>query len=662
MTTPIFKPSPPQIWVIDDDETLLLLAQEALATNDFSVRVFADSRDALAALDTQLPSLIVLDVMLPHLNGYEFCARLRHRAGGQDVPVLMMTFLDDAEAINKAYEAGATGFVTKPINWTIEIQRLRYMLRAAETARELRLKEEETRSAKEAWEKTFNAIHDIVTVVDLDYRILKANQATMEALRRPAHEILGQRCFELFEGAAAPCPNCPVTRAIKTGLPNNAEITYKHPASVRIISASPIRNAEGVVTHIVQVARDLTEQKQLESQLRHVQKMEAVGTLAGGVAHEFNNLLQAVLGSAELLRMTIEKDSSDQVEIQSILEAAKRGGTLTRQMLTFSRRGALWTEKLPVNLNEVVTNVRTMLNRTLPKNVAIELDLATDLKKVKADADQLQQVIVNLAMNSVQAMPNGGTLSIKTRNCNTHTSSVGSPDRGGADSVCLTVADTGHGMDKPTMDRIYEPFFTTRGVGKGTGLGLSVVFGIVKEHLGDISCESQVAQGTTFHIRLPVVGEVRSSPRLPRPGVPVDSTQPPTVLVVDDEEPLRKALLRVLGRMGFNVISEPDAPSALKTYADALVRPQLVILDLGLPGMSGWECLEKLRVIDSAVTVLVATGYGGDDLEERARSLGAAGILMKPYDLGALVDKVRSLLPEHAGHPAGAAMQAAARN
>lgn len=637
MTTPVFENGPRRVWVVDDDETLLMLAQEALA-GDFAVEVFADARAAAQALAQGLPDLVVLDVMLPGMNGYQFCAQLRARPSGQDVPVLMMTFLDDAEAIHKAYEAGATGFVTKPINWVIELHRLRYMLRAAEIARELRQKEEETRVAKEAWEKTFQAIHDLVTVVDGEHRILQANAATVTALGLPLGEILGRRSHELFENLAQPGPNCPIARVLRTGQPATAEIKYHRPASVRLISASPIRAADGQITQIVQVARDLTEQKQLEAQLRHVQKMEAVGTLAGGVAHEFNNLLQAVLGSAELLRMAIDRDSAEQSEIQSILDAAKRGGTLTRQMLTFSRRGALWTEKLPVNLNDIVTNVRTMLNRTLPKNITIRLELAPDLKKIKADADQLQQVLVNLAMNSVQAMPNGGEINIRTSNC--ARTKTNTPDH-----VCLSFGDNGHGMDQPTLDRIYEPFFTTRGVGKGTGLGLSVVFGIVKEHLGDITCASQPGVGTRFDIHLPVVGEARTTPRIPIVAPAHDPAGPATILVVDDEEPLRKALLRVLGRMGYQVLAAPDAPSALKTFADASRTPDLVVLDLGLPGMSGWECLEQLRIMNPAARVLVATGYGGDDLEERARALGAAGILMKPYDLAALVEKVRGLLP-----------------
>ncbi len=631
----------PKVWVIDDDETLLILAQEALGSYEIEVGVFSDPRAAVAQLPAGLPDLIVLDVLLPHLNGYEFCAQLRSQPGGQDVPVLMMTFLDDAEAIHKAYEAGATGFVTKPINWHIEVQRLRYMLRAADIARQLRQKEEEARQSKEAWEQTFNAIEDIVTVVDREFQILKANRATEVALQRPLRQILGQRSYELFEGRSVPAPNCAVARALQTGQPCSVECNYKFPPSVRLVAASPVRSVDGQVVQVVQVARDLSEQKRLEGQLRHVQKMEAVGTLAGGVAHEFNNLLQAVIGSAELLKMTKAPGDEDLVEIGAILEAAKRGGALTRQMLTFSRKGALWTEKVAVNLNDVVATVRAMLTRSLPKNVAVELQLAEDLRRLKGDPDQLQQVIINLAMNSSQAMSKGGKLVITTANAAAGTLAVASEDAAPAESVVLTVTDTGEGMDRATLDRMYEPFFTTRGVGKGTGLGLSVVFGIVKEHLGDIHCDSRVGVGTTFQIRFPAVLE-STAPRAAAPLVPAGGKL--TILVVDDEAPLRTALQRVLERLGFAVLVEPDGPNALKTFAHHPRRPDLVILDLGLPVMTGWECLEKLRTIDPTARVLVATGYGGDDLENRACSLGAAGILMKPYDLAALAEKVRTIL------------------
>jgi two-component system cell cycle sensor histidine kinase/response regulator CckA len=624
----------PIIWVVDDDETILILAQEALAEHGFDVQVFATATAASEALAASVPDFIFLDVLLPGLNGYEFCAHLRSRPGGQDVPVLMMTFLDDAEAINKAYEAGATGFVTKPINWNIEIQRVRYMLRAAETAGRLRQNEEETRQAKEAWENTFNAIRDIVTVVDRDLRILKANQTTCELLQLSLGQIIGQRACELFEKLKEPSANCPVARALQTGLPAAAEINYHHPPGTRLVSASPIRGSDGAVNQVVVVARDLSEQKRLEAQLRQVQKMEAVGTLAGGVAHEFNNLLQAVIGSAELLKMSKPSDHEDLVDIRAILDAAKRGGALTRQMLAFSRKGALWTEKIPLNLNDVIDTVQAMLTQSLARNVQVDVKLAPDLRKIKGDPEQLQQVVVNMAMNSTQAMPHGGQLTITTVN-------VRSRENGPVEFVALTIADTGEGMSKETTERMYEPFFTTRGVGKGTGLGLSAVFGIVKEHLADIHCESQPGVGTTFQIRFPVVPENRPPALV---AAPLPAVRRPTIMVVDDEEPLRRALQRMLGRLGFDVLSAPDGPHALRAFTQQAQRPNLVILDLGLPIMSGWECLEKLRIIDASTRVLVATGYGGDDLESRARSLGAAGILMKPYDLAALGDKVRAIL------------------
>lgn len=634
----------PRVWVVDDDETLLILAEEALTGQNFDVRVFSDPRVADAELATGMPDLIVLDVLLPHLNGYELCARLRGRHGGQDVPVLMMTSMDDPDALHKAYEAGATSFVTKPINWAIELHRLRYMLRTADIAHQLRLNEEETRQAKETWEKTFNAIQDLVTVVDAEFRILKINQTAAELLQLPLRQILGQRSYELFEGLEVPPVNGPVARALRTGQPAMAEVTYKNPPSVRLVSASPIRSLDGSVTQVVQVARDLSEQKRLEAQLRHVQKMEAISTLAGGVAHEFNNLLQAVIGSAELLRMNKGPDHEDLVEIGSILEAAKRGGALTRQMLTFSRRGALWTEKISINLNDIIGTVRAVLTHSLPRHVDVEFELAPDLHRIKGDPDQLQQVIVNMAMNSAQAMPRGGRLILKTMNATAATPTGALPLSEEGRAVVLVISDTGEGMDHATQERMFEPFFTTRGVGRGTGLGLSVVFGIVREHLGDIQCKSQPGAGTVFRLRFPAVFEPPVAVVPAAPVVSEGTRESPVVLVVDDEAPLRNSLRRVLEHLGFRALCEPDGPAALKSYVQCRPRPRLVILDLGLPGMSGWECLERLRLIDPTALVLIATGYGGDDLESRATSLGATGILMKPYEMAVLTDKVRALL------------------
>lgn len=635
------------VWVVDDDETLLLMAEEVLKDVGFTARTFTDAQSAWDAATERLPDIILLDVLLPGMGGFEFCSKLRSLPEGGAVPVLMMTSLEDPDSINKAYEAGATDFAIKPINWIIETRRLRYMLRAADVARELKETERETRKIKEDWERTFDSIRDVVTVLDPDLRVMRANSATAELLDKPLDSIIGSHCYELFQGANEPCPGCPLIHAKETGSPESREMEYVLPGGLWEIEGSPTTDQTGRLTHIVHVARNISEQKRLETEYREAQKMEAVGTLAGGIAHEFNNLLQIILGYADHVVSRKDKSTNIGSEMQAIVDAATRGGLLTKQILTFSRRGSGLRNKQLVCFNELIQDLMPMLDRGFPKNVSLKIQLTPELAKTHADRGELQQILMNLAVNAAQAMPNGGTLSIETQNvtleqdfCRLH------PDCRPGEFVLLIVSDTGHGMDGKIQEHIYEPFFTTKNVGEGTGLGLSVVSGIVKDYAGYIACYSEPGLGTTFKVYLPGHGE--ASWRPVRDALEKEPTTigagSKTIMIVDDEHQLRKLISAYLTREGYSVIPASDGETALRICREAEKRPDLVILDLGMPGMSGWDCLQKLRDLDSALRILVATGYAEKDVMERARLEGVCDVTFKPYKLHELSKKVRELI------------------
>lgn len=636
-----------KVWVIDDDETVLLMAEEILGGEGFEVYTFPQASNALEAMASRLPDVLLLDVMLPDMDGFEFCARLRDHPGGEHLPVLMTTALDDSASINRAYEAGATGFVTKPLNWDIELHRLRYMLRSAETAQKLRREEQETRLAKDDWERTFNAIPDCVTVLDEKFCLLRANSATTKALNKPIDHILGRPCYELFCGASEYCPNCPVIQAKASSLPATAEMAYCSPNSIWQIIASPLVATDGQSTRFVHVARDVSNQRELEVELRQILKMEAVGTLAGGVAHEFNNLLQVITGFAEILLEKASKTNEDITILEAIIQAASRSSALTKQLLTFSRKSALQSEKRPLNLNCEVQNFHKMLRQVLPKSISIDLQLAQDLRICSADSSQMHQVLLNFAVNASHAMPDGGKLTIATRNTQLEPKSDDADSMNPpVDFVMLSVSDTGHGMSKETLQHIYEPFFTTKGLGKGTGLGLSVVFGIVKDHGGTIHCESQPGKGATFQIQLPALDSAMVRLKSENNNKAVATAGVGTILFVDDEPDLRSMVGLYLSRLGYTVKVAESGERALTSFGDDKTPPQLVILDLGMPGMGGWECLKKLRLIDPVVKVLIATGYGGDDIEAQIKQWKADGLLMKPYGMATLATKVGEMLDE----------------
>lgn len=630
------------IWVIDDDETALLLAQEVLAGAGFKVRTFLDAATALATAATDLPDLAVVDVIMPGINGFEFCSRLRRLPQGAIIPILMTTSLDDSTSIKQAYQVGATNFATKPINWAIEVQRLHYLLKSAGIARELQRKELETRLAKEDWERTFNSINDPVSILDADLKVLQVNAAATKLLGLPLESILGRHCHELFQCPAPACPECPAVGVLATRLPATAEGKCGPNETVFEVTVSPVTDDQQRVTHFVHVIRDLSERKKLEAELRQAQKMEAVGTLAGGIAHDFNNILMVIQCYTEMLKTRPGLPNED---LEAILEATRRGSTLAKQLLVFSRKGAAVSRKQPVNLNELVRNVIKMLEKGLPKMVSLHPRLPGNLRPVLANPEQIEQILMNLAVNAAHAMPAGGKLSFETRNFTPTPDFLRlHPGLKPGDCVQLTVADTGHGMDRRTMEHIYEPFFTTKKVGEGTGLGLAVVFGIVQDHAGAITCESEVGLGTAFTVCLPAASQPGSGPQLAIDGGTPQPRGTETILVVDDEMSICLLLGRYLKALGYTVITAYDGEMALEKYKTADCRPHAVILDLGMPKMSGWTCLEELRKFDPRVKVMIGTGYGGDNLETEARNRGAAGLLIKPYQLADFGKILRHIL------------------
>jgi PAS domain S-box-containing protein len=405
---------------------------------------------------------------------------------------------------------------------------------------------------------------------------------------------------------------------------------------------SPILDAAGAITHFVAVQQDITERLQLEAQFRQSQKMEGVGQLASGIAHDFNNLLTVINGTAELVLAQVSHDDPIHVDLQEIYRAGERAALLTRQLLAFSRQQLL--EPRVLDVNTVVAGMESLLRRLLGEDIDLVVVPAPDVGRVKADLGQLEQVVVNLAVNAQDAMPQGGRLTVEAANVEIDEAYA----RGHGEAVPpgsyvrLTVSDSGVGMDAATRARIFEPFFTTKGPGRGTGLGLSTVFGIVRQSDGFIRVYSEVGQGTTFRIYLPQVAAAVDTARPAPLAVSTSGTE--TILLVEDNAGLRKLATRVLTLAGYTVLEADSGAKALAVLARHETPVHLVLTDVVMPGMSGRDLAEQLGQTHSGMKVLYMSGYTGDTIVRHGVLEAQMPFLAKPFTAAALRRMVREVL------------------
>ncbi len=380
---------------------------------------------------------------------------------------------------------------------------------------------------------------------------------------------------------------------------------------------------------VLAFAENVTERSRLEEELRQAQKMEAIGRLAGGVAHDFNNLLTVIGAFAESVRRTLDQDDSRTIEMGEIVKAADRGASLTRQLLTVSHKQILSPQNIV--LDDVVDTLSPMLRRLIGEDINVVVVAGAGRARVNADPRQLEQLLLNLAVNARDAMPNGGTLTLETSLSD--------------DQVSLIVRDTGHGMDEETRKRIFEPFFTTKGVGRGTGLGLSTVYGIVQQSSGTIEVTSQPTEGTTFVVRFPRTSlDVAEPP--PAAPVPAAATRcgSGTVLLVEDDRAVRKAVQRMLERSGYVVHLAHDGAHAIELLPTIEGEIDLVVTDVVMPGLSGPEMFAKLAAIRSGLRVLYVSGYNDEEIFRRGTLPPGVTFLQKPFTADVFVARVAEVI------------------
>ena len=591
------------------------------------------------ALRIFAPDVILSDHGLPGFDGAAALQLVRERFPA--LPVILVTGSLNEETAVEFMKAGAADYVLKD-HLTRLPQAIKRALRESRLREERELAVAALRASEEQYRALFENTPYPMWVFDLEtHRLLAVNGAAIAHYGYRREEFLTLKIEDLRPPEDIPALEQHLATK-EAGYHTTGPWRHrkKDGTLIEVQTSGHEITFAGRRAELV-VIDDVTERKRLEEQFRQAQKMEAVGRLAAGVAHDFNNLLTAILGTTDLMIEDLPADDPDREGLLDIRGAAERAAVLTRQLLTFSRQQVVSPRML--RLNELITDLVKLLRRLLGEDVTIASALAPDCGAVKADPGQLEQVLVNLAVNARDAMPNGGRLTIETRNVDLDadypTERVMIP---AGRYVMLAVTDNGTGMDAQTNARIFEPFFTTKPVGKGTGLGLATVYGVVQQSGGYIWLYSELGHGTSFKIYLPRVDADGPQPaEEEQRASALDGSE--TVLVAEDEEAVRLIIAKALEARGYRVLSARDGTEALELAAGH-GRIDLLVTDVVMPDMNGRELSRRFTEARPNLRTLYLSGYTDDAMLHRGVLQEGVAFLQKPFSLGALARKVRDVI------------------
>ncbi len=493
-------------------------------------------------------------------------------------------------------------------------------------------------------------MHEDIYVIDGEYRICDANRDFLFTMRKKREEIAGRFCYEVLAANAKPCwitgGSCVVQKVWQTGNPAAGSKEVVRPDGSRFwaeMLCSPLRDGLGRITHVIEAVRDISHEVRLESELRQAQKMEAIGTLAGGISHDFNNILGIILGYSELTLLDTLPGTQQHANLEEIRKASYRGKELVKQILAFSRKNK--KEKVPLQICLILREALKLLRPALPSTIEIRLDIETgpDEDLILADPTQMHQVVMNICANAAHAMKEqDGLLEVGlSRMLMTESDIEHFPDLPPGPYVRLSFKDSGHGIAPADIDRIFDPYFTTKGPGEGTGLGLSVVHGIVKEHGGVVTVYSEYGEGSVFRVFLPAIERIESAVPCRIEDIPTGSE---SILLVDDENAIVDSYGRMLEKLGYRVDGRTDATKALMAFQQSPASFDLVITDHTMPHMTGIELSRQVLKIRPDIPVILCSGNAETVNATAARKAGIREFLIKPFQLHETAAAVRRIL------------------
>jgi two-component system, cell cycle sensor histidine kinase and response regulator CckA len=681
--------------IVEDKEEGAYYLRALLEGHGWTVDSAHHGAEAIAKAWQALPDLVISDLLMPVMDGCTLLRNWKADARLKQVPFVVYTATyTEPEDERLALSLGADAFILKPaepddflarilavqahaaathatpprtpvgeesallrVHGQTLVRKLEEkMLQLEDTKRTLQQEEAELHLRDRAIQAVSQGI--VITDPHLpDNPIVYASPGFERMTGYSAEELVGRNCRFLQGQETDRASTAKLGEAIREGRGSTAELlNYRKDGAPfwNNVTVSPVVDTSGAVTHFVGVLMDVTHRRQLETQLRQAQKMEAVGQLAAGVAHDFNNLLSVILSYAALVLEELKPGDSLRADVEEIRRAGERATGLTRQLLAFSRQQVL--QPRVVDLGQLVLGVERMLRRLLGENVELSLLTQPSLGAVHADPGQVEQIVMNLALNARDAIPNGGKLTIETANAELdavyvagHHGVVPGP------YGMLAIVDTGIGMDAATRERIFEPFFTTKEKGKGTGLGLSTVFGIVKQSQGHIWVLSEPDKGTTFKVYLPRADRSPQTLAKPPPA-PATSRASETILLVEDDEQVLVMTRSILRRHGYNVLDAQNGGEASLISEQYASRIHLLLTDVVMPRMTGKVLAHRLLSRRPEMKVLFMSGYAANSASEGdALDVGGA-FLRKPFTPDALLGRVRESLgtgPESARSAAG---------
>lgn len=624
---------PVRVLLVDDDEDDYILTRDFLSESQgtrFQVEWVSDWDCALDVMGKNQHDIYLLDYRLGEHNGLELLQQAV--AQGCRAPMILLTGQGDREIDIEAMKAGAADYLDKS------------QLRAPLLERSIRYAIERKRAEQKIREQAalLDIATDAILVQNLQSQILFWNQGAQRMYGWKAEEVMGKNAHQLL----CSDENCLRLKEVQTlvALEGNwygelQQVTQDGKAIIVESRWTLVQNEHEQPTSILIVNTDITEKKQLEAQFLRAQRMESIGTLASGIAHDLNNVLAPILMSVQLLALKLHDEQARQW-LKILEDNARRGAELVKQVVSFAR--GVKGDRTLVQVRHIISEIRQIAKETFPKSIEVHTDLAPDLWTVSADATQLHQVLMNLCVNARDALPDGGILGISAQNLflNEQSARMNIDAKAGS-YIVITISDTGTGIPPEILDRIFEPFFTTKEVGKGTGLGLSTVIGIVKSHGGFVNVLSKLGQGTKFEVYLPALKET------PIP-ISEDADMPgghgEVILVVDDEAAIRHITQTSLETYSYKVLTASDGIEALAVYAQHKEDINVVLIDMMMPVMDGPTTIRTLRRMNPQGKIVAVTGLVSDDKLAQARDLGVQTFLYKPYTTKELLKTLDAVL------------------